>query len=127
MQWLGGVSYSVYLWHWPVIVLARDLARGRLGAVEMLAVLAATAVLAHLTKVHVEDRFRRVPADARPLRTFVAAGAGMAVVGCVCLGLLVEVRTRETDARADVRAALASTDPCLGAGAALTDSCDTST
>src|SRR5690606_16578099 len=31
VQWLGDVSYSVYLWHWPLVVLVPYVSGGTLG------------------------------------------------------------------------------------------------
>lgn len=59
---LGDVSYSLYLWHFPVLVLVRNLASGAPGdadgsvALDALSVLL-SLVLATLTKRFVEDPF----------------------------------------------------------------------
>ena len=80
MRYVGDISYSLYLWHWPVLVfvLARS-ATGELGAVEAVTMLALSLALAALTKRFVEDTFRarrkvgrhsvpRAPrAEARPV------------------------------------------------------------
>ncbi|MHB1929749.1 MAG: acyltransferase family protein, partial [Acidimicrobiales bacterium] len=66
LRWLGTRSYSVYLWHWPVIVLTG--AQGAFplhGAFQLVARLAATAGLAEVSYRWVE----------RPWRTGVAARA----------------------------------------------------
>jgi peptidoglycan/LPS O-acetylase OafA/YrhL len=58
MVFLGGISYSLYLWHWPLIVLYTS-AIGRPVSPRSGPVLAALAVLvAWLTKVGVEDPVR---------------------------------------------------------------------
>ena len=70
----GDISYSMYLWHWPLIVLLPFALGKRLGALDLLAVLAATYLLAYLSKRFVEDRFRSLPALAskKPRFTFIS-------------------------------------------------------
>ena len=40
MVWIGGLSYSLYLWHWPFLVVATELSGGELSTVRGLAVVA---------------------------------------------------------------------------------------
>ena len=117
MQWLGDVSYSVYLWHWPLIVLVPYATGTALSGAHKVAIIVATLVLAGLTKVFVEDPFRR-PAWRRPLRRpFLLGAAGMAVVVGMTVMLHVEFDRRQQVARAELAAALEGDDPCFGAGA----------
>lgn len=116
VQWLGDVSYSVYLWHWPVIVLLGHVSGDR-GVLDAAAALAVTLVLAGLTKRHVEDRFRGHPRGVPLWRPYVAAATAMAVVVGLGLAQTTEVERRQETAREQVRAALAGEDPCFGAGA----------
>lgn len=119
VQWLGDVSYSVYLWHWPLVVLV-PYATGRdLTWFDRGVVLAATLVLAGLTKTWVEDRWRsdRLPDALR--HPFRFAAAGMAVVVGAAVLVHVEVEHRRDTAIAEVERALQSDDPCFGARALL--------
>ncbi|TDV54862.1 acyltransferase family protein [Actinophytocola oryzae] len=83
LQWLGDISYSLYLWHWPLLLLA-PFALGRtLTLPDTLALLAAALILSYLTKIIVEDRGRTWKPLARstPL-TFAAMVLGLvAIVG----------------------------------------------
>jgi peptidoglycan/LPS O-acetylase OafA/YrhL len=110
LRWLGRISYSLYLWHWPILVLGpvalgleatEDGASGpdlpvRLGLVA-LAVAAAT-----LTWWFVEQPFRRARmAPVRGRRGFALAGA-MAltvVMGSTTMGV---AAAREVDAAYDL-------------------------
>ncbi len=60
----GRLSYSWYLWHWPVLVLAEEVA-GPLGLPARLALVAASALLAAATLVLLEDPVRRSASLAR--------------------------------------------------------------
>ena len=80
MQWLGDVSYSVYLWHWPLIVLIPQVRGHEMDNLDRVVALVLTLVLAGLTKTYVEDRFR-TPQWGIPLRKpFLLGAAGMVVV-----------------------------------------------
>jgi peptidoglycan/LPS O-acetylase OafA/YrhL len=80
VQRIGDLSYSLYLWHWPLLVLipyAVHLPNGVFQAV----VLEATVALAWLSKRYVEDPVRRLNGLTRhPARTLALAGIATALV-----------------------------------------------
>ena len=81
-QFLGGLSYSLYLWHWPALVVAQQLfpsnsIRVRLGAI------AAATLLAYLTHRMIENPIR--------FNAFLVARSGLslsfavlAAFACAC-------------------------------------------
>jgi peptidoglycan/LPS O-acetylase OafA/YrhL len=108
VQWLGDVSYSLYLWHWPLLVLAPDLVHHSLNTVDRLAVLVASLLLAGLTKPLVEDRFRR-PSWGRPLiKPYALGAAAMAVVVGITILQVQEVHHRDQQAAQALRHRLAA-------------------
>jgi peptidoglycan/LPS O-acetylase OafA/YrhL len=119
IQFVGDISYSLYLWHFPLIVLAGYAFLTRDGLPLKLSVLGLTVVLAVLTKRFVEDPARRAPVlvSARPRRTYLLGVAGMAVVVAIAgSGWDVEqgdIASSAARAQALVRAA----PSCFGAAA----------
>lgn len=60
MVWLGDISYSLFLWHWPVLVFMHLRVGARpLTVLEGSVVLAVSAVLATITTRLIETPFRR--------------------------------------------------------------------
>ena len=70
-QWLGSISYPLYLWHWPALVLP-SVALGRpLNFVERILCILLTVLLADLTSRYVEQPIRYSKINARA--TFTGA------------------------------------------------------
>src|SRR5438270_4878079 len=99
LRWVGVRSYGIYLWHWPIIVLAGNAQGGvdfGTGALEV----AATLVVASLSWRYVEEPVRhgalgrlwrriRRSADRVRMRRLALAGAGALLLPVVSLtGLL---------------------------------------
>ncbi len=57
--WIGLISYSLYLWHWPLLVFARYASKDPLSWPCRLGLLAASVVLAALSWWWVETPFRK--------------------------------------------------------------------
>ena len=58
MRWLGQRSFSLYLWHWPVVMILRDLSDAPAWLLGLLA-LFLSCLLAEVTYQFVENPFRR--------------------------------------------------------------------
>lgn len=75
MTYIGDISYSLYLWHWPVIIIPVTLAGGSLPLWQTLLLAALCVPLAHLTYKYVENWARLSPKwkAIRPSRFLPAA------------------------------------------------------
>ena len=115
VQFLGDVSYSLYLWHWPAIVLLPFALDRTPAARDKLVLLAICIGLAWLTKQLVEDPARQWRRLARPAMTAVATAAAMLAVSATSVVIWHQVKQEERAALDRLTAA--SSDPCFGAAA----------
>ncbi|MBO9047297.1 acyltransferase [Curtobacterium flaccumfaciens pv. flaccumfaciens] len=124
VRWLGDVSYSAYLWHWPLIILVPQWLGVDLGLRLKLAILCATVVLAWASHRYVENPVRRSAVlTKRRRRSFVAGGATLLVLVAGCFGT-VGVANAQMDAADDrLLAQVTGGQTCLGAGAIGDRSC----
>ena len=123
VQLVGDLSYSIYLWHWPLIILYPFIVgRGR-GVLGSLAVIAISVGLAWLTKRYIEDPVRNGAFwRARLLRSYGIAVVGAVVTIALCAVPLVAIENQRQATLASNAAAFNDGVPCFGA-AAMVDDC----
>ena len=87
LVWIGLVSYSLYLWHWPVFVFARYyLVQSGFSIAEGLVLFALMLILATLSWRYVERPFRDRAMPVRRVLASMACGC-ILVVGCSAMTL----------------------------------------
>jgi hypothetical protein len=92
--WLGSIAYSLYLWHWPLLIFWLVYAdRQRVGFLDGASVLLVSVLLAWLTTKYVENPLRyrvtapnagspaRVPLRTRLRRPTIALGSVVVLLG----------------------------------------------
>ena len=83
MTAVGRMSYSLYLWHWPIVATARYLTVGHLNLPIRIGIVLSSLGAAYASLVLVERPFRRRPFPL-PRRTVVASGlAASAALACI--------------------------------------------
>ena len=92
VQYTGEISYSLYLWHWPAIVILPYAVGHNPGLVERLAMLVGVSVLAAFSKRYVEDPLRHtsiwgLQRTGRALAVTAACAAALALVAGAGLAL----------------------------------------
>jgi hypothetical protein len=91
---IGRISYSWYLWHWPVLVLAPALLGHPLGLAARLAAALISGGLAVLTLRYIENPLRfAAPIRRSAWASLALGGAATAVAVCVGVALLQVVPT----------------------------------
>ena len=79
MVYVGKCSYSLYLWHWPVIVLAAALEFKYPGSVHPVAVIAVVGILTLASYYFVEKPTRRMKGVLYPVAGGLIVSLGMAM------------------------------------------------
>jgi len=116
--WLGDISYSVYLWHWPLIVFA-PYALGRpMSPAVGVGIVLLTLLVAQLSTRFVEDPFRRARLLAPTHRSLLAAAVGMAVVAAIAIHVPQTLSSNLADVQQEMGSLVAAADRCTGAPAA---------
>ena len=108
LTWVGDISYSLYLWHWPIVVVALSLFGPSLGRLDGPVVIAVSLVVAALSERFVERPFRVAhssstrPQASRPYRVrreFIAGGAAIALTAAFAAVPLVVMTAQIAQAR----------------------------
>ena len=83
IQFVGNISYSLYLWHWPVLILTPWIFPGPWSIQRAVAVLATSVALAYLSKTFVEDpvRFGRLAKTSPLWQIAITSALVFAVAG----------------------------------------------
>jgi len=115
--WLGDISYAIYLWHWPLVILLPYVTGNPLSLLDKLSVLLATIGASALTKRWVEDPVRaaRRFGLARPRNTFAYAAAGALVLTALCVVPRVEVARDVGRTEVAARQLVEESPRCFGA------------
>lgn len=87
MVWIGGLSYSLYLWHWPVLAIVREL-QPDAGWVLLLACALSTVGLSWVSLRLIENPVRHAAVLSRRRHLSLMLGAGLVAVSLLAAGLL---------------------------------------
>lgn len=87
LQELGKVSYSLYLWHWPVLVIPQVIAGNHLVLTERILLALLSVILAALTEKYIERPFRHgFLISMKPLRNIAVAGIVASLLAITAFG-----------------------------------------
>lgn len=126
-QFVGDISYSLYLWHWPLIIIAPSVPFWGLTIYHRVALLGLCFVLAWLTKRFVEDPVRGWKVlTSRPARVTLwsSLAAMLVVAGVATTAWLVNAPAYTAGSRA-IQELREDPPPCFGAASVLDASCAT--
>jgi len=84
-QWLGAISYPLYLWHWPALVLPSSAMGRPLRFYERFLCILLTIVLAHYTSKYIEEPLRHKNFAPRT----IYKGAAITTAASLVAGVLI--------------------------------------
>ncbi|MGD7790123.1 acyltransferase family protein [Propionibacteriaceae bacterium Y1700] len=88
IQWVGNISYSLYLWHWPVIIFYKNWAEHDPGWRSTIGLLIISVGMAWLSYKFIETPFRHGRKGVRSWKPVLAGVLATTVIGAVSLAPL---------------------------------------
>jgi len=121
---LGRISYAMYLWHWPIIVILPFVTLRELTTTDRLAILAATILIAWVSTTFFEEPLRfRWAVRVRPRGVLVGAAVAMVPVLVVSFVGRSVVAQQRSDSRVEAATILQDPPACFGAASMGPDGC----
>lgn len=120
MQAMGRISYSWYLWHWPVLLLAPALLGHPLGLAARLAAALLSGGLAILTLRFLENPLRFAPKIRNSAWRSLGVGA-LATAVAACVGLLLLMYVPSSVGRGAPATPMTITAAAVPAGSSVVD------
>src|ERR1700712_1316689 len=116
-RFFGDISYSLYLWHWPLIVIAPFIPGWGLSIYNRVILFVVAVLLAWLTKKFVEDPTRQWTfwTARKPRFTFGFMLAGMAVLTLMVSSVWVVPQPKYEAAGSQLASTVADPPACFGA------------
>lgn len=130
VQFVGDVSYSIYLWHWPLVIVVGAVFSEVPLWLRCIGIIIATVVLAVVTERFVERPFRRPRGMfRRKAVTFGAMVVGVAVIMAVVLPPAYSLQSEVEQRQEALRTQISGEDPtgaqgCTGAQAVYNECAD---
>jgi peptidoglycan/LPS O-acetylase OafA/YrhL len=123
MRFIGDISYSLYLWHWPLIVIAPFIPGWGLSFVNRVILFLLCFVVAWLTKKYIEDSARtwKFLGTRKPRVTFGYMVAGMAVATALVFTTSAIQQPKYDAAATELAQTVANQPACFGAAAGPTN------
>jgi peptidoglycan/LPS O-acetylase OafA/YrhL len=123
VSFVGDISYSLYLWHWPLIIIAPYIPGWGLSVWNRIALLLFCFVLAWLTKKFVEDPARgwRFLTSRRPRTTMMWVLGAMAVSSLVAGSAYAIQQPNYNAEAAQLQQTLENPPDCFGAASGPTN------
>ncbi len=115
MRFLGDVSYSLYLWHWPLIILTPQVLGRELNSGDKVVIGAASIGLAALSTHLIENPVRQWRPQASAWVPIRFAAVGTAAVVALSWSQVAVADARLADQLEQVAAAAERDDPCFAA------------
>ncbi|MDQ1512308.1 MAG: hypothetical protein QOC59_150 [Microbacteriaceae bacterium] len=120
VQWIGDYSYSIYLWHWPLIIAAPWVLKSPVPDAGKLVLLAATLALSALSKRYIEDPIRtRRSWSLRRWPNYAFVGAAMTVTVLFTAVSLFSLQGSERAVASAYERSASTDSACFGSAALL--------
>ncbi len=123
LTFVGDISYGVYLWHWPLLIVAPFVFGPSLGTPVLIGIVVLSLLLAWMMKHLIEDRVRFAPALHLPRRSFALATVLVSVI-VLTSGVTFASLGAATAAAARQSVIDFETQDCYGAAALVEDCAD---
>ncbi len=124
VQFLGDISYSLYLWHWPLIVFIPIVIGHSLKWPEKLVILIASVFLGWLSYRFIETPFRSRRFNSKTIQTFVAGTVALLVVVVPSAAASAHAESQIQASVAAMQNAKESPNRCDAGGSMLADCAD---
>lgn len=118
---LGRISYAVYLWHWPAVVILPIALRHELTAKDKVAIVVGSVVIASVTTLGIEEplRFSRWVKALRPRRVALYGALSTLVVIALGAASLTALHVQQRQAAEFAKQLSSGHVRCFGAAARI--------